>query len=55
MNYALLRSLPDLQLVSESSLMSILRWNFKAKIEATMSSDGEHISMVLIQFLTFVL
>uniref|UniRef100_A0A2N9H7E9 V-SNARE coiled-coil homology domain-containing protein n=1 Tax=Fagus sylvatica TaxID=28930 RepID=A0A2N9H7E9_FAGSY len=34
-----IRSLPDLKLVKESSLMSILRWNFKANMDKTMSSS----------------
>ncbi|XP_030925506.1 uncharacterized protein LOC115952465 isoform X1 [Quercus lobata] len=34
-----IRSLPDLELVKESSLMSILRWNFKANMDKTMSSS----------------
>lgn len=33
-----IRSLPDLELVKESSLMSILRWNFKPNMEKTISS-----------------
>ncbi|PIA32290.1 hypothetical protein AQUCO_04500116v1 [Aquilegia coerulea] len=34
-----IRSLPDMELVSESSLMSILRWSFKANMNKTMSSS----------------
>ncbi|PON51137.1 WD repeat containing protein [Parasponia andersonii] len=34
-----IRSLPDLELVKESSLMSILRWNFKANMNKMMSSS----------------
>lgn len=42
-----IRSLPDLKVVAETSLMSILRWNFKNKMENTMSSFGNgHITMV---------
>lgn len=42
-----IRSLPDLKVVAETSLMSVLRWNFKTKMENTMSSFGNgHISMV---------
>ncbi|KAL7586763.1 hypothetical protein Lser_V15G36125 [Lactuca serriola] len=42
-----IRSLPDLKVVAETSLMSILRWNFKTKMENTMSSFGNgHIAMV---------
>lgn len=38
-----IRSLPDLEVVSESSLMSILRWAFKANMDKTISSshDGQ--------------
>ncbi|KAF9596445.1 hypothetical protein IFM89_011274 [Coptis chinensis] len=35
-----IRSLPDLELVSESSLMSILRWGYKANMNQTMSSSN---------------
>ncbi|KAK6943476.1 hypothetical protein RJ641_024578, partial [Dillenia turbinata] len=42
-----IRSLPDLELVGESSLMSILRWNFKAHMNKTISSDDNgHIALV---------
>ncbi|KAH7854128.1 hypothetical protein Vadar_010404 [Vaccinium darrowii] len=34
-----IRSLPDLELVGESSLMSILRWNFKTSMTKTISSS----------------
>ncbi|XP_059428888.1 uncharacterized protein LOC132162629 isoform X1 [Corylus avellana] len=34
-----IRSLTDLELVKESSLMSILRWNFKADMDKSMSSS----------------
>uniref|UniRef100_A0A5B7B8W9 V-SNARE coiled-coil homology domain-containing protein n=1 Tax=Davidia involucrata TaxID=16924 RepID=A0A5B7B8W9_DAVIN len=41
-----IRSLPDLELVKETSLMSILRWNFKANMDRTMSStDNGHITL----------
>ncbi|KAJ8898983.1 hypothetical protein K2173_008485 [Erythroxylum novogranatense] len=40
-----IRSLPDLELLKESSLMSVLRWNFKANLEKIMSSDDGHITM----------
>ncbi|XP_042032977.1 uncharacterized protein LOC121779672 isoform X3 [Salvia splendens] len=36
-----LRSLPDLKLLGENSLMSILRWNFKNKMEKTISASEE--------------
>ncbi|KAJ7949994.1 transducin family protein / WD-40 repeat family protein [Quillaja saponaria] len=41
-----IRSLPDLELVEESSLTSILRWNFKANMDKTLSSDNTHIALV---------
>ncbi|KAI0526907.1 hypothetical protein KFK09_002500 [Dendrobium nobile] len=42
-----IRSLPNLEIVSGSSLMSILRWSFKTNMEKTMSSyDNGQISMV---------
>ncbi|XP_058207273.1 uncharacterized protein LOC131320562 isoform X1 [Rhododendron vialii] len=42
-----IRSLPDLELVGESSLMSILRWNFKTSMTKTISSsDTGHIVLV---------
>ncbi|PSS34691.1 Syntaxin-binding protein 5-like [Actinidia chinensis var. chinensis] len=42
-----IRSLPDLELVKESSLRSILRWSFKANMEKTISStDNGLISLV---------
>ncbi|XP_024026433.1 uncharacterized protein LOC21399448 isoform X3 [Morus notabilis] len=34
-----IRSIPDLELVKESSLMSVLRWNFKANMNKMMSSS----------------
>ncbi|KAI4372923.1 hypothetical protein MLD38_011103 [Melastoma candidum] len=34
-----MRSLPNLQVVGKTSLMSILRWNFKANMEKTVSSS----------------
>ncbi|XP_042036243.1 uncharacterized protein LOC121782456 isoform X1 [Salvia splendens] len=36
-----LRSLPDLKLLGENSLMSILRWNFKNKMDKTISASEE--------------
>ncbi|XP_071685700.1 uncharacterized protein [Rutidosis leptorrhynchoides] len=42
-----IRSLPDLKVLAETSIMSILRWNFKTNMENTMSSFGNgHITMV---------
>nr|GMC93790.1 Syntaxin-binding protein 5-like [Ipomoea batatas] len=42
-----IRSLPELDLVMATSLMSVLRWNFKANMERTMSSvESGHIAMV---------
>lgn len=41
------RSFPDLQVVGESSLMSILRWNFKTNMEKTLcSSDDAQLVLV---------
>ncbi|MED6130954.1 hypothetical protein PIB30_005608 [Stylosanthes scabra] len=34
-----IRSLPDLELVTESSLLSVLRWNYKVNMDKTMCSD----------------
>lgn len=42
-----IRSLPDLKVLAETSIMSILRWNFMTNMENTMSSYGNgHITMV---------
>lgn len=42
-----MRSLPDLEVLAESSLMSILRWSFKTNMEKTMSSyDNGQITLV---------
>ncbi|KAJ3682833.1 hypothetical protein LUZ60_013060 [Juncus effusus] len=41
-----IRSLPDLEIVSQSSLMSILRWSFKTNMERTISSSDGQISIV---------
>lgn len=42
-----LRSLPDLKLVKEAALVPLLRWNFKANMEKTMSSTNNgHIALV---------
>ncbi|PKA62692.1 hypothetical protein AXF42_Ash012279 [Apostasia shenzhenica] len=42
-----IRSLPDLEVVAGSSLMSVLRWNFKTNMEKTMSSyDKGQITLV---------
>ncbi|CAA6654751.1 unnamed protein product [Spirodela intermedia] len=42
-----IRSLPNFEVLDEDSLMSILRWSFKANIEKTMSScDYGHIALV---------
>ncbi|KAK7395097.1 hypothetical protein VNO78_15639 [Psophocarpus tetragonolobus] len=34
-----IRSFPDLELVAESSLLSILRWNYKVNMDKTICSD----------------
>ncbi|XWS55523.1 hypothetical protein CRYUN_Cryun09bG0007400 [Craigia yunnanensis] len=40
-----IRSLPDLELVKESSIMSILRWNFKANMDKLMTSDNAQVTL----------
>ncbi|XP_058002997.1 uncharacterized protein LOC110665372 isoform X2 [Hevea brasiliensis] len=40
-----IRSFPDLELVKESSLMSILRWNYKTNMEKNMSFDNGLITL----------
>ncbi|KAJ0027944.1 hypothetical protein Pint_34863 [Pistacia integerrima] len=40
-----IRSLPDLELVNETSLMSILRWSFKANMDKTISADNGQITL----------
>ncbi|KAM2983922.1 hypothetical protein FF2_009786 [Malus domestica] len=40
-----IRSIPDLELVKESSLLSILRWNCMANMDKTMSYDDAHITL----------
>ncbi|XP_073267237.1 uncharacterized protein [Populus alba] len=42
-----IRSLPDLEVVVESSLMSILRWNFKTNMEKTICSS-ENAQIILV-------
>uniref|UniRef100_A0A1D1Z041 Syntaxin-binding protein 5 n=1 Tax=Anthurium amnicola TaxID=1678845 RepID=A0A1D1Z041_9ARAE len=50
-----IRSLPNLEVVEESSLMSILRWSFKAGMDKTMSSsDNGHIALVNGSELAFI-
>nr|XP_043637002.1 uncharacterized protein LOC122607984 isoform X2 [Erigeron canadensis] len=42
-----IRSLPDLDLVKATSLMSVLRWSFKANMQRTMSStENGNIAMI---------
>ncbi|KAF8395898.1 hypothetical protein HHK36_019853 [Tetracentron sinense] len=49
-----IRSLADLEVVGENSLMAILRWSFKANMDKTMSSsDNGQITLVDI-FLAFL-
>jgi hypothetical protein len=48
------RSLPDLEVVVESSLMSILRWNFKTNMEKTICSS-ENAQIILVRFFFFFL
>ncbi|XP_056172562.1 uncharacterized protein LOC115672298 isoform X1 [Syzygium oleosum] len=40
-----IRSLPNLALVKVSSLVAILRWNFKANMDKMMASDGSQIAL----------
>ncbi|CAN4106134.1 unnamed protein product [Withania somnifera] len=41
-----IRSLPDLELVERTSLMSVLRWNFKPNMDRAMSStENGHITL----------
>jgi len=41
-----LRSVPDLAIIAESSLMSILRWSYKAGMDKSMSSSNGQITLV---------
>jgi len=41
-----LRSVPDLAIVADSSLMSILRWSYKAGMDKSMSSSNGQITLV---------
>ncbi|KAF0908598.1 hypothetical protein E2562_026646 [Oryza meyeriana var. granulata] len=41
-----LRSLPDLAILAESSLMSLLRWSYKTGMEKSMSSSNGQITLV---------
>ena len=43
------RSLPDLEVLGESSLISILRWNFKTNMEKTICSTN-HGQIALVSF-----
>ncbi|KAK8617271.1 hypothetical protein V6N13_080189 [Hibiscus sabdariffa] len=40
-----IRSLPDLELVKESSIKSILRWNYKANMDKLMTSDDAQVTL----------
>ncbi|XVE76566.1 hypothetical protein DITRI_Ditri12bG0183600 [Diplodiscus trichospermus] len=40
-----IRSLPDLELVKESSIMSILRWNYRANMDKLMTSDNAQVTL----------
>ncbi|KAL4351252.1 hypothetical protein GQ457_06G006010 [Hibiscus cannabinus] len=40
-----IRSLPDLELVKESSIKSILRWNYKANMDKLLTSDGAQLTL----------
>lgn len=45
------RSLPDLEVVGEVSLMSTLRWSFKTNMDKTISSNNGQIALVITFFL----
>lgn len=49
--------MPDLAIVAESSLMSLLRWSYKAGMDKFMSSSNRQITLVSDNFyhLPFVL
>ncbi|KAK7256904.1 hypothetical protein RIF29_30478 [Crotalaria pallida] len=50
-----IRSLPDLELVAESSLLPILRWNYKVNMDKTMCSDDNgHIALANGSELAFI-
>ncbi|KAM3216972.1 putative protein isoform X1 [Capsicum annuum] len=50
-----IRSLPDLELVEQTSLMSVLRWNFKPNMDRAMSSmENGHITLANGSELAFV-
>ncbi|KAM6598814.1 hypothetical protein CsatA_018423 [Cannabis sativa] len=50
-----IRSLPDLEVLGESSLMSILRWNYKTNMDKTMcSTDQGEIALVNGHELAFI-
>lgn len=40
------RSLPELAILAESSLMSLSRWSYKAGMEKSMSSANGQIALV---------
>ncbi|OMO97590.1 Lethal(2) giant larvae protein [Corchorus olitorius] len=40
-----IRSLPDLELVKASSIMSILKWNYKANMDKLMTSDNAKVTL----------
>lgn len=46
------RSIPDFELVGETSLNSILKWTFKTNINKTMSSSGTG-QITMVGFLLF--
>lgn len=41
------RSVPDLAIVAESSLMSLLRWSYKTGMDKSTSSSNGQITLVL--------
>ncbi|XP_065853138.1 uncharacterized protein [Euphorbia lathyris] len=49
-----IRSFPDFELIEESSIMSILRWNFTGNMEKMMSSDNGQITLANGSELAFI-
>ncbi|CAM8931227.1 unnamed protein product [Rhodiola kirilowii] len=45
-----IRSFPELEIVKEYSLMSILRWNFKKNMEKTLTSATNGQLALVIRF-----
>nr|GLL47598.1 probable plastidic glucose transporter 2 isoform X2 [Ipomoea trifida] len=47
------KSLPDLKLLGDTSLLSVLRWNFKTNVEKTMSSPSKGIISLIAAYLHY--